>query len=223
MNKKITLVLALVAFTVTSFAQISFDVRDSSLWTSSSEFDYNLSSYLTNNAESEADSAFEWVLSGLEKPDEWDVTVCSGELCIPNPDKSYDIVIPQGEKMLFKLGFSFWDVPGNGSAWVVTRSKSNNAIVDSFKLDIRAGTASIKRQNRVKTFEAYPNPALNDITVSFTKGGTHTVMIYDILGSLKKSVVVNSGSTINLAELTKGIYVMKLEGDNSYSKVFHKL
>lgn len=223
MNRKITILSALVAFTLSSVAQISFDVRDSALWTNSSEYDYNLTSYLTNSTESNADTAFEWYVSGLDKPADWDVSVCVGELCIPNPMGSRDVNIQRGEKLDFKLGFSFWDTPGNGSAWVVVKSKSNVAIVDSFRLDVRAGTASIEKKGSVKTFDAYPNPVQNTMTITFSNGGTQSVLVYDILGSLKKSILVNSGATINLADLTKGVYIMKVEGDNSFSKVIHKL
>ena len=222
MIKKITLLVALVAFTFNSFAQISFDIKDSSAWSLNTKFDFNLTSNLTNNATSEADSVFEWYVSGLEKPSDWDVTVCSGALCIPNPTGTYEVNIAKSKKMDFKLGFSFYNVTGDGSAWVVARSVSNPLAIDSFRLQIRGGTASVETSAK-ETFKAYPNPVVDNVTVSFQNGGAHKVMIYDILGSLKTSEVINSGASINLSSLAKGIYVMKLEGDNSFSKVIHKL
>jgi len=47
-------------------------------------------------------------------------------------------------------------------------------------------------------------------------------MIYDILGSLKKTELLASGSTINMSDLAKGIYVMKIDGNNTYSKMIQK-
>jgi hypothetical protein len=90
------------------------------------------------------------------------------------------------------------------------------------RLDIRAGTASLEKVSNKESFTAYPNPAKDKITVTFTNAGAQQVMIYDILGSLKKKELVTSGSTINVSDLPKGVYIMKMEGDNSYSKMIHK-
>jgi len=89
-------------------------------------------------------------------------------------------------------------------------------------LEIRAGTASIEKTSDKQTFTAYPNPAKDNITVSFANGGAQQVVIYDILGSVKKKELVTSGSTISVSDLPKGVYIMKIEGDNSYSKMIHK-
>ena len=223
MNRKITLLLGALAIVSSSFAQISFDVKNESTWSSAEEFDYNLTSYLTNNATNEADTAFEWTVAELEMEVSWDVTVCSGLLCIPNPTGSYDFNLGIGEKEVFKLGFSFFDAIGNGTALVVARSKMDNSILDSFRLSIRAGSPlSVENNANKSAFRVYPNPAKDRITVSFASGGTQLVMIYDILGSLKKSQLITSGSTINVSDLAKGVYIMKIEGDKTYSKMIQK-
>ena len=222
MNRKITLLLGALAIVSSSFAQISFDVKHESTWSSATEFDYNLTSYLTNNSTNEADTAFEWFITGVDMPAEWDVTVCSGLLCIPNPTQSYDFNIPTGEKEVFKLGFSFFETVGDGSAMVIARSKLDGNAIDTLTLEIRAGTASIEKTSDKQTFTAYPNPARDNITVSFANGGAQQVVIYDILGSVKKKELVTSGSTISVSDLPKGVYTMKIEGDNSYSKMIHK-
>lgn len=223
MNRKITLLAALFMVMFDAVAQISFDVKNESTWSSAEEFDYNLTSNLTNNAVDEADTFFQWTLSELEMHDSWDVTVCSGLSCIPNPQGSYDFNLGIGEEEVFKLGFSFFDSIGNGTALVVARSKKDNSILDSFRLSIRAGSpVSIEKTNHKEVFKAYPNPVKDKITVSFASGGTQQVMIYDILGSLKKSELLASGSTINMSDLAKGIYIMKIDGNNTYSKMIQK-
>ncbi len=223
MNKIISLLLAFIAISNYVAAQISFSVKDSADWALNSDFDYNLSSYLQNDATDNTDTLFEWNLTGLDKPSEWDVTVCSGELCIVNPTTPYRVTIPKGDKMNFKLGFSFYNTTGDASAWIVTHSVKNPSIRDSFRLKMRAGTLSLERVNNKITFDAYPNPVVDKMTVSFSDGGTRTILIYDILGSLKKSEHMVSGSSISLADLPKGIYVIKLEGGQSFSKLLHKL
>ena len=42
MNRKITLLLGALAIVSSSFAQISFDVKNEITWSSAEEFDYNL-------------------------------------------------------------------------------------------------------------------------------------------------------------------------------------
>jgi hypothetical protein len=224
MNIKITLLLGALAIVSSSFAQISFDVKNESTWSSAEEFDYNLTSYLTNNSTNElSDTAFEWFITGVDMPAEWDVTVCSGLACIPNPTGLYDFNLGIGKEEVFKLGFSFFDAIGNGTALVVARSKMDNSILDSFRLSIRAGSpVSVENNANKSAFRVYPNPAKDKVTVSFASGGTRLVMIYDILGSLKKSQLMTSGSTINVSDLTKGVYIMKIEGDKTYSKMIQK-
>ena len=223
MNRKITLFFALSMVMVNAFAQISFDIKNESTWSSAEEFDYNLTSHLTNSAVDEADTMFEWTLTELEMHDSWDVTVCSGLLCIPNPQSSYDFNLGIGEEEVFKLGFSFFDAIGNGTALVVARSKMDNSILDSFRLSIRAGSpVPVEKIANKQVFKAYPNPVKDKITVSFASGGTQQVMIYNILGSLKKSELIASGSTINVSDLAQGVYIMKIEGNNTYSKMIQK-
>lgn len=222
MNIKITLILVLAALSNVVVGQISFSVKDSADWALNTDFDYNLTSYLQNEATDDADTLFEWTLTRLDKPSEWDVTVCSGELCIPNPTTPYRVTIPKGDKMNFKLGFSFYNTTGDASAWIVTHSVAHPTIQDSFRLQMRAGTLSLDRVNHKLPFDAYPNPVVDNMTVSFADGGTRTVLIYDILGSLKKSEQVVSGSSINLTDLAKGIYVLKIEESSAFSKVLHK-
>jgi len=222
MKKQLTLLAVLTAFTLSSFGQISFDIKDSSAWALNSNFDFNLTSYLTNNTADEADSTIEWYLSGLEKPADWDVTVCSGLLCIANPTTTYKVNVPKGEKLDFKLGFSFYNVTGDGSAWVVARSVNNPSAIDSFRLQIRGGTASVHTVESKESFKAYPNPAKDFVTVDFVNGGKETVKVYDILGNLQLSQTIDSGDKIDVQNLVKGIYILRVEGNTSYSQVLHK-
>lgn len=223
MIRKITFLLVAFAFVGSAFAQISFDVKEDTQWVTNTEFDYNLTSYLTNSTEDEGDTTFQWWVSNVDMPEEWDVTVCSGVLCVPNPTIPYDFNVEKDDKVDFKLGFAFYDIVGNGSAWVIAQSMTNPEVMDSFFLAVRAGTASITKKTNNESFKAYPNPVKDKVTVSFTNGGTSKVLIYDILGSLKKSEIITSGSSISVSDLPKGVYVMKLEGDNSFSKVIQKL
>ena len=46
--------------------------------------------------------------------------------------------------------------------------------------------------------------------------------VYDILGVLKLSKELSSGDRLNIKELNKGVYIMRIEGDAIATKVFQK-
>jgi hypothetical protein len=48
------------------------------------------------------------------------------------------------------------------------------------------------------------------------------VNIYDILGNLKMSQKINKGQPIQVNDLARGVYVVRIEGDLSFSKVLQK-
>ena len=225
MNRKITLLIGALAIVSSSFAQISFNINDQNAWSVNTEFEYNLTSYLTNDSEVEADTAFEWYIRGVDMPSTWEVQVCSGLLCIPNPnpDTTYKFNIPLGGREAFKLGFFFFETVGDGSARVIARSVMDNSVIDSFHLEMRAGTLSISSASDLESIKVYPNPAKDVVTVDFRESGMRKVSLYDVLGNLQKEELISSGSTINVSDLTKGVYILRLEGDDAFSKVIQKL
>lgn len=222
MKKQLTLLLALVATVFTTNAQISFDADTlKNPNADSEEFDYSDKSYLTNNTTDESDSNFIWQVIDVNKPTEWDVTVCSGDLCIPNPTTEYSISIPMGAKEIFKLGFSFYDTYGDGVVTIEVKSAKDESIKDSLTLDLHARSASIDESSALK-FKAYPNPAKDFVTIELLNGGKETIKIYDILGNLQMSKSIVSGDKVDIHNLAKGIYVIRIEGETSYSQVLHK-
>jgi hypothetical protein len=222
MKKQLTLLLALVALVFSSNAQISFDTDTLKSPNSNSEnFDYADKSYLTNNTTDDSDSNFIWQIVNLDKPGEWDVTVCSGDLCIPNPSGEYTFSVPMGAREIFKLGFSFYDTHGDGIVTIEVKSAKDGSIKDSLTLDLHARTASIDAQSALK-FKAYPNPAKDFVTIELLNGGKETIKVYDILGNLQLTQSISSGDKVDIHNLAKGIYVLRIEGNTSYSQVLHK-
>jgi hypothetical protein len=70
----------------------------------------------------------------------------------------------------------------------------------------------IEKINTLSTISIYPNPATNYIQFSSTKG-VKSVEIFDLFG--KKLVEENSSlEKINIVELSSGVYVVKMHGDN---------
>jgi hypothetical protein len=84
------------------------------------------------------------------------------------------------------------------------------------------GTLSNK-QNELKSFVMYPNPARNDVTITFNNslaGDEITVEIYDVLGQLVSNASFrNSGNfeqRIDVSNLNTGIYLVRV-GDGNVS------
>lgn len=70
-----------------------------------------------------------------------------------------------------------------------------------------AGTASLA-ENNIEGLNVFPNPANDIVTISSFSLDTKKVQLFDMVG--KKVLDVETTSTINVSELNKGIYVMKI-------------
>lgn len=222
MKRKITLLLTLVAFVASSFAQISFDKSDFVEPNfSKDEFDYNAKAYLTNSSTDPADTLFAWVLDKIDVPSDWSTTVCSGYLCIEEPTIAYNFVMKQGDSVEFKLGFAFFGIAGEGEAFVSAYSVTDPSNRDSIRLRITARDLVSTNDVDKSAIKVYPNPATDIVYVDYD-AASYTVNVYDILGNLKMSKNINKGQPIQVNDLARGVYVVRIEGDLSFSKVLQK-
>jgi hypothetical protein len=223
MNKKITLLFTLLAFASYSFAQFSFDINEyESLNLDYNRLDFDKKFVITNNAENPGDTTFIWKVTSVDRQVGWDYTVCSGLLCLPNPDVEYQYIVPVGVSDTFKLGFSTYYNAGKGNMTLTIWSKENPMVRDSIKLSIvTRDLVSVDAPSKTK-FIAYPNPAKDFVTIKLANGGSETVKVYDILGNLHISKSVSSGDKVDVSKLSKGVYVLRIEGGISYSQVIHK-
>jgi PKD repeat protein len=69
--------------------------------------------------------------------------------------------------------------------------------------------------------ELFPNPASNEVSISWTNGGSGSIELFDVSGKLVLTAEVSSGNKLNLAGLTKGVYLLKLS--NQDQSAFKKL
>lgn len=66
--------------------------------------------------------------------------------------------------------------------------------------------------------QVYPNPATDEINISYNGTATATAEVYNLAGSLVKSAnVVNGENTISLNGLNSGIYYIRLAADGATS------
>jgi hypothetical protein len=80
--------------------------------------------------------------------------------------------------------------------------------------------SQINEINFNKDFQLHPNPALDRVTIECPSGQAYTISIFNMLGVLVlKQEFDTNHNEIDIAALTKGIYVVRLAdlGGNPYS------
>ena len=86
------------------------------------------------------------------------------------------------------------------------------------------GTLTVTLQSVLNTYDnhfentsIYPNPSNGKITILKPNSITlKTIAVYNIIGKLVKSI--KATNTIDLSELNKGVYVLKLIAENGQNK-----
>lgn len=217
-------VLLLLFLTSNSiFAQISFD-KDSlkNDAVDRTKYDFTMNSYLTNNATNPDDTIFEWKVISFDQPNEWELTICTYDVCIAAPDLNdpYNFSLKVGEKEQFKIGWSLFETGGIGSVTVMVNSKKYPEAKDTLTMQI-ATLASLKSFNKT-AFSVYPNPIQDEMRIHFSDKSSQNIVLYDILGNKVLSEIIFSGERINTSNLKKGVYILRIVGSSDFSKVIHK-
>ncbi len=97
----------------------------------------------------------------------------------------------------------------NFGTTTLTNTDTTGSFRDIFiaKLDGTTGTNDIKNAN----IKIYPNPTNNIINIEgLTKNENNTIQIFDVQGKLVITKNISEKGTIDLSELNKGVYVIKI-------------
>jgi len=94
----------------------------------------------------------------------------------------------------------------------------NQLPAQAFQISIQLLSTLIKNpvgltENTIteKWISVYPNPTNNIINIEWlTKNENHTIQIFDVQGKLVITKTINEKGTIDLSELNKGVYVIKV-------------
>jgi len=63
-----------------------------------------------------------------------------------------------------------------------------------------------------QNFILYPNPAIDQVTITFKNEGLFALECYDLLGKLvQKEMITNSGQVINISSLKSGMYLYRIK------------
>lgn len=221
--KKITLLLAAFLCTTSIFAQIKFEQKSLiNLGVLESVEIYDAKTYLQNNATDPADTLMIWKVIDKQLGDpSWELNVCTGGVCVTNAPGDVEYIHTVGKAMEFKIGFGFYDKPGEGEFKVAVRSKLHPKITDTVYMKMKTRGAAISGISG-KSFNMYPNPATNQVHIDFTNGGKEKIVVYSILGKAVITKTMLSGEALDISKLTSGVYIVRTEGNTSFSKVLHK-
>ncbi|WP_170837070.1 DUF4832 domain-containing protein [Aquimarina amphilecti] len=71
-------------------------------------------------------------------------------------------------------------------------------------------------------FSFYPNPSSDIITIKLKESDSEEIQLYNVNGQLIKKVVVSNDATVDISDLSNGLYFIRLNGNISSSIEFIK-
>lgn len=75
-----------------------------------------------------------------------------------------------------------------------------------------SGLVGIEDIVEVSSFNIYPNPVKNQLTITTENERINSIKIIDVTGKTLKTVVANT-TTINVSDLAKGLYILQIQTD----------
>ena len=119
---------------------------------------------------------------------------------------------------MYKIGVAFSEAPVNGTVILripytglgnqtLNMELVENTAARNYQLNVLTGINDIKNTN----IKIYPNPTNNFINIEgLTKNENNTIQIFDVQGKLVITKIITEKGTIDLSELNKGVYVIKI-------------
>jgi hypothetical protein len=119
---------------------------------------------------------------------------------------------------MYKIGVAFSETPINGTVILripytglgnqtLNMELVENTTARNYQLNVVTGINDIKNSN----IKIYPNPTNNIINIEgLNKNENNTIQIFDVQGKLVITKTITEKGTIDLSELNKGVYVIKV-------------
>ena len=119
---------------------------------------------------------------------------------------------------MYKIGLAFSQAPVNGTVILripytglgnqtLNMELVENTATRNYQLNVVTGINDIKNSD----IKIYPNPTNNIINIEgLNKNENNTIQIFDVQGKLVITKTINEKGTIDLSELNKGVYVIKI-------------
>lgn len=100
---------------------------------------------------------------------------------------------------------------GQTSKQFLSRENGTAETVPILKVYYTKSTANDIQSLEANTFSIYPNPTTDQVTVRFAEKNQEQILIYNLCGSIVKSVEQSNGlqTTIRLSDIKPGVYLVK--------------
>lgn len=126
-----------------------------------------------------------------------------------------------GTGTLNAITYQYYDVSQKYPILTVSQSKLISALLnfDDIRIDINNNIyAGINEYTLVNSIVIYPNPASNNITIHLNNSNRAKIEIINQFGQVVKTAnIENKNETINISDLSSGIYFVKTLSDNKTS------
>jgi hypothetical protein len=119
---------------------------------------------------------------------------------------------------MYKIGVAFSEAPVNGTVILripytglgnqtLNMELVENTAARNYQLNVLTGINDIKNSN----IKIYPNPTNNIINIEgLNKNENNAIQIFDVQGKLVITKTITEKGTLDLSELNKGVYVIKI-------------
>ncbi|MFH0894837.1 MAG: PKD domain-containing protein [Bacteroidota bacterium] len=93
----------------------------------------------------------------------------------------------------------------------------------SYVLEFDCGVAGIEERDQKLSWTIFPNPASETITIKFAKGPIQEeIQIYSAIGRLTKVIDASATTTLRIADLPNGLYIIRLKNSKQHPLKFIK-
>ena len=163
--------------------------------------------YATVTNESSFNVNYEWVRTEIEITEGWTSAVCDKNQCYLYFVDSQEFSLAPGEEGTLDVHI----YPDNleGAAIIEVKvtdiANPNNTDTGLYLFNNTLGTA----ERLSNALAVYPNPAVNQVFIE-NPGEVEYVEFFDIKGSMHLSKQINGNASIDISELAKGNYVVRM-------------
>lgn len=139
--------------------------------------------------------------------------LCTGEQCIPALTSNPITLTPNAEYNEFSMDYTA-DLSVEHPHGTYTMQISNGSITCSVLLRLNAYTETVGIDNQAvaASVKAYPNPAHQQVAISYDLSQPSTLVIYNALGQLVSSQAVAGNGTAVISDLPAGLYAYGISG-----------
>ena len=115
------------------------------------------------------------------------------------------------------FGKTVSEIQASAGFWMKLKDQAGKVETAAFSVPQTFSTTGIDNNAHI-SFEAYPNPVMNDLTIKLRDNNFDNISLYDFKGSLLRKNQIATGQLElkqNFESLGKGIYFIVLNGEKS--------